>query len=771
MRDYRDRSGGIPLRRSIGIAGLLTATALGTALLPVRAAAQAGINPVPNLIPKSKPSRAAEPVQTEARHGSSQSATAVPSGGSTPDSTSTGVTLPEIEVAVGDGAGPSTFAGGQVGSGTEVGILGKRTLFNTPFSTIGYTEKLVRDQQARTVSDVTDNNPSIRTNSPRYSGIDGFLIRGFPVFSSEIALDGLYGILDQRRPALEPIERVEILEGPSTPLTGVPPFGNVGGTINFIPKRATDVPVTRLTAGFASSGQPGAHVDVGRRFGPNSEWGMRFNGAYRDGLTPINFQRERFGVAALALDYRGERLRLTADLEYQEQDLDAPTRVRTVLPGFAIPASPSLRINPQQPWEYYNSNHWHSAFRGEYDLSENVTAYAAYGHGHFEELFFGGTLQINTARGDFQSTPNLTPAQTESNTAEVGLRGRFDTGPIHHQVAVSAVGLWQDSGIINRPVGPAIRSNIFNPIYVLPRTPSGLSQSAPRTSLRANRGAAIADTLSAFDDRVILTLVGRWQDVDVRNFSTSTGLPTSSSRNAAFTPAVGLVLKPLQNLSIYGNYIEGLTSGGVAPANAINAGQAFPAIVTRQMEVGAKCDFGTFGVSAAAFQITQPSGFTDPTTRIFSVNGQQRNRGLEFNVFGEPAIGLRLLGGVALLDGVLTRAGGINDGKAAVGVPNVQFNLYGEYDLPLWLAQGMTLTGRVIFTSSQFYDQGNTQKISDWTRVDLGARYSLNVQGLPITVRASVENVLDYNYWATTGRGLLTPGTPRTYLVSASFDF
>ena len=53
------------------------------------------------------------------------------------------------------------------------------------------------------------------TNSPRYSGIDGFLIRGFPVFASDFAFDGLFGITDTRRPALEPIERVEILKGAS----------------------------------------------------------------------------------------------------------------------------------------------------------------------------------------------------------------------------------------------------------------------------------------------------------------------------------------------------------------------------------------------------------------------------------------------------------------------------------------------------------------------------------------------------------------------------
>ncbi|BDV36385.1 TonB dependent/Ligand-Gated channel TonB (plasmid) [Methylocystis iwaonis] len=671
------------------------------------------------------------------------------------------------------GQPPAPYAGGLVGSGARVGLLGNRNIFNTPLSLTSYTEKLVRDQQARSMTDVADNDSSIRTNAPRYGGIDGFLVRGLPVFAGDFAIDGLYGVADWRSQAIEPMERIEVLKGPNALLNGVPPLGTIGGAINLIPKRATDAPITRVTTSFASRGQLGTHVDVGRRFGPNNEWGIRFNGAYRKGSAPIDFQGEEFGVAALALDYRGERLRVTTDLELQRRDLDAPTRQKTVSTGFPIPSSPSLVINPQQPWEYYNARHWHGALRAEYDVSENATVYAAFGHSRFDELFFGGVLQIFNARGDFRMTPTLTPQDVQSNTTDIGLRTRFETGPIKHQLAASAVGMWQDTGIINSTVGRVITSNVFVPLYVPARSDFGLPRDAPRTAARMNRGVAFADTLSAFDDRVLLTLGGRWQQIDVKNYNANTGLIASSTTNQAFSPAAGLVVKPLEKLSLYANYMQGLTSGGIAPVNAINAGEAFPAFIARQIEVGAKYDFGVLGLTFAAFDITQPSSFTDPTTRRFSVDGEQRNRGLEFNVFGEPLPGVRLLGGVTLLDGVLTKtASGTNNGKTAAGVPDVQLNLYGEYDLPFWSAPGTaTLTGRVIYTSSQFYDQANTQSIPEWTRLDLGGRYTIDIEGRPVTLRLGVENVLDTNYWATTGRGLLTAGAPRTFLVSTTVDF
>lgn len=83
----------------------------------------------------------------------------------------------------------------------------------------------------------------------------------------------------------------------------------------------------------------------------------------------------------------------------------------------------------------------------------------------------------------------------------------------------------------------------------------------------------------------------------------------------------------------------------------------------------------------------------------------------------------------------------------------------------------MSLTGRVVYTSAQYYDQANSQKIPDWATLDLGLRYSTLLQDRPVTFRANVVNVTGNNYWATTGRGILSQGAPRTYLVSASVDF
>ncbi|TXN19184.1 TonB-dependent siderophore receptor [Methylobacterium sp. WL9] len=669
------------------------------------------------------------------------------------------------------GPPPPPYAGGQVGSGSRLGLLGNRNTFDQPFSATSFTEKVIRDQQARTVQDVVDNDPSIRTNVPAFSGILGFFIRGFPYFAQDIAFNGLYGVADSFNPAIEPIERIEVLHGPSTLLSGVPPFGNIGGTINLIPKRALDEPLNRVTVGYASNATVYSAVDVGRRFGEGKEWGIRFNGAINKGRTPIDNQSVDFGVAALALDYRGERFRASLDLGYQQLDFDAPLRNRSVAAGVRIPRAPDLTLNQHQPWEYRTSDNRQIATRVEYDLTPDLTVYGAYGRSSFRQQYFGGVLQIFNARGDYRDPIQFIPFEIDNETAEAGLRGSLDTGFVKHSFGLAAVGFWQANG--QQPgvaVGPTIVSNLYAPTVLPERSPIGVSRLTPTTSTRINRSIAIADTLSFLDDHVLLTLGGRWQSLDVRSFSPVTGLKTGGSDAGAFSPGIGLVVKPFERLSLYANYIEGLTAP-VAPVTAINATAAFPAFVSRQTEVGAKYDFGTVGVGFAAFTIAQPFGFLG-ADNVFFAGGRQRNDGVEVTVFGEPVPGIRLVGGFSLLDGVQVRSQtAATAGKTAVGVPDAQINLYAEYDLPPWLAPGLSLTGRVIYTAAQYYDLANSQKIPDWATFDLGLRYTTLYDARPVTLRANVVNLTGNNYWASTGRGVLSQGAPRTVLISASVDF
>ena len=221
-------------------------------------------------------------------------------------------------------------------------------------------------------------------------------------------------------------------------------------------------------------------------------------------------------------------------------------------------------------------------------------------------------------------------------------------------------------------------------------------------------------------------------------------------------------------MSLYANYIEGLSKGDVAPATASNAGQVFKPYKARQKEVGVKVELDNALLTLAAFEITKPSG--QLTNGVYGADSEQRNRGVELSLSGEPLRGVRLLGGVTVLNAELTRTNNAATlGNRPVGVPKFSANLGAEWDLP-WVA-GLTLTGGMVHTGREYVNQANTQSVPSWTTFDLGARYAMRVQGKDVTLRANVVNLTNRAYWSgVASYGTISQGVPRTLMLSASMD-
>lgn len=127
------------------------------------------------------------------------------------------------------------------------------------------------------------------------------------------------------------------------------------------------------------------------------------------------------------------------------------------------------------------------------------------------------------------------------------------------------------------------------------------------------------------------------------------------------------------------------------------------------------------------------------------------------------------------IDSELTNTvNGTFDGNRAPATPEYNVNLGAEWDVPG--VNGLTLTGRGIYTSSQYLDQANSKSIDSSERFDVGARYAFKVDQKDITLRANVENVMNKYYWSSAGASDdsepgLTLSTPRTYLLSATIGF
>ena len=281
----------------------------------------------------------------------------------------------------------------------------------------------------------------------------------------------------------------------------------------------------------------------------------------------------------------------------------------------------------------------------------------------------------------------------------------------------------------------------------------------------------MADMLSFMEDKLQLTLGLRYQEVKSDNTSLMGSPVTTSYNKHALTPGAAILFKATEHVSLYGNYIEGLTKGDSAPIYAENYPEVFAPYKTKQTELGIKLDYGNIVNSISIFNIKKPSSYTDVNTNIFTSGGEQRNRGIEWNFIFSPIDTVRLMGGASYIKPELTKlANHANEGNIATGVAKMQGKLGAEWDIHAGAGM-VTLSANATAVSKQYLNQENNLSVPGHTIFDVGARYNAKVSGHPFTLRAEVKNLTNKAYWGMPRLSNLSLGAPRTFLFSGSYDF
>lgn len=675
------------------------------------------------------------------------------------------------------------FAGGQVARGARAGLLGNLDTLFSPFSAQAYTAELIHQQQADSIGDVLQNDPTVRLAKGFGNFQEVYKIRGFPVFSDDLTLNGVYGILPRQFVAAELMDRVEVFRGANSFINGAAPGGSaVGGTLNLVPKRAPADGIRRFTAGFEPSGLGYGQLDVGQRYGADDQWGLRLNSVVRQGEGAVEDEDRDLSVLAVGTDYAGTRLRVSFDLGYQDNHLDQP-RPQVGLNATAMPPPPpDADKNFAQPWTYSDDRQLFGVMRGEYDLSPTATAWLGVGGRNGEEA---NVLANPSSDGAGDTTNNRFDNAREDNilSLDTGVRFSFSTGAVRHLAAVSYSQVRQRSrNAFAFSAFGGIPGNLYMPTDVAPPTPDAFIGGDLDDPLKTEdvdfSGVAVADTLVMFDQRLRATVGVRFQDIDTQSFDASSGAPTAGYQDDAASPLAGLVWRWSPTLSLFANYAESLQPGESAASIGggqplVNQGDVLPPYVSRQIEAGVKMETERLGYTASIFRISRPFGIVNDEPRAIE-GGDQQHVGLELGVYGEPLSGVRVLGGLTWLDAEIKRAEvPADNGNTPIGVPELQLNANVEWDLPA--LPGLTVEGRVIYTDEQFTNTANTQAIDAWTRLDAGVRYRLGAGDRPITLRARVENLAGEDYWASTGgfpgANYLVLGAPRTLILSSTFHF
>ena len=665
-----------------------------------------------------------------------------------------------------------TLSAGQISKTSQVGMLGDKDDMDIPFSITSYTSKYIEDQQATSVADALRSEPSVRSVFSRGGIGEYFNIRGLYTQSHELAWNGLFGLLPHNRVPTEFLERVDVFKGTSALLNGMSIGGAVGGVINVVPKRATSEDITRLTTSYKSDSTFGAHIDVGRRFGQHDQFGVRVNALKSLGDTALDGQEENRYLGSAAFDYKGEKFRASLDLYDINEKLDGGQPLMVSFATSVVPKAPDSKLN-HQPGSYSHTKTRGAIAHVEYDFAPEWTAFASAGTkrqngvGVIANNALGNAAQPN---GDYMAVSRMNANNTNVDAGELGVRGKFNTGAIKHNVVISANSLDQDThmGLV---MGAPWASNIYQPTR--PALIASPPTYTPKTLDTTLTSFAFADTLSTLDDKYQLTLGVRHQNVKSQSYSIFTGLPSSPYYDeSAITPMVGFVVKPWDNtLSLYANYIEGLSQGGTItdPSNPLVAEKTFKPYKSKQYEVGTKWDMGKFKNTLSIYQITK-NDLAQDANRNYS-ESEQRNRGIEWTTAGEIVKDIRLLGGVSYLEAEWKKtAGGLMDGNDVKGIPHWQSNLGLEWDVQP--VEGLTLTANTIYTGSLYANDTNTQKIPDWFVLDLGGRYATNIAKHNVVFRGGVDNVFDKKHWAGVWNGYVgVGGDPRSYKLSMQIDF
>lgn len=662
---------------------------------------------------------------------------------------------------------------GKLKKKATLNILGEKDVLDTPFTIRNYSDQAIQDAHAHTIMDVLKIDPSIRTTTNSGHLNENFNIRGFNVNWDDLNLNGAYGMAPSGRVSTDILSSVTVLKGPNALVAGMAPGGSVGGVIVANTKRA-DKELTRVTANFEEEGFYKSGFDVARRFGQDQEFGARLSANYGQGEHVVDGLEDETVSAVLGLDWTTDKAKINFDAYTTKDDRNGGS------PAMVSFATLGKVLDAPDGWSNYLPNLWgkqsanYIGLSGEYKLLDNLKVIAGVGTAEqkYQGHLFGTRLVVTDEAGNANSQYYHVKMNQRNTAANLGLEGAFNTGSIKHVVGLRADYLHRDTDMHSKAGETKFLTNLYNPSNLgsMPAVPA-ISQTADNDYI----SYSITDQISILDEKLQFILGARYQDIDVKN---PTNLKNNYSEDKV-SPSIGVVVKPWgENVSLYASYVEGLSQGStVNEPKDVNNGTTFAPFQTKQYELGAKYQHGSWLHTIAAYQIEKPSTivetFAAPLngyTQITTDGGETKSKGIEYGFSGNVTDDVIVWGNLAYIDVEYTKNTNAQIiGNTVEGQPEFTAGLGIEYKLPV---EGLSVNARGNYVDSQYLNNTNSLELPDYTLLDIGTKYTTNLGGVDTTFRANVDNVTDEKYWAGVfNSGFATLGTGRTYKLGVTFDF
>jgi len=611
------------------------------------------------------------------------------------------------------------------------------------------------------------NVAGIAPANSKGSANDSVYIRGIKVnLFSNYRLNGGLPIAGVITTPNEDKERIETLKGANALMFGI---ASPAGIINEVTKRAGDEDVTSVGAAANAFGQYGATVDVGRRFLPEKQLGVRVNLSnthLENGVHDLGGSGDFESVGA---DFRAtDRLSFQGDFEHYTKSVPEQAGI-SLLPavkGFVpITPVPEPRNLLSGTWALYTPSTTNYQGRADYIISDDWKVFAEAGRSDSSRSRFTvriGKYKLQTGAGGVVTVQPVSNAY--ANTLErVEFLGKLRTWMFTHDLTFGPSKSERDANTFgqNNQNLPQLQ-NIYDPIVLNPPV-----FKKPFTSLptQSSKDTAVYgyDTIGVTSKMKFLVGIRRTWDDENNGFK--------SSSTAVNTPAYGLLYDILPTTTLFASYMQGLEAGATSPATANNPDVILPSAISRQREIGIRDSyFKGLSVSASFFKISRANAVTDPVTNIFENNGDLEYKGVESTVAYEINRQWTVNGAAQWLTAIQNSPlQPLINGLVPENTPKWLGNLSVTYHLPL--IQGLTLTAGSSAVTKRPVNPQDQGYIPGYFLYTCGAGYVTRIAGYRASFQFNVDNIGNLKYWNSVQTGTYGIGMDRTFKFNTKWDF
>lgn len=646
-------------------------------------------------------------------------------------------------------------------------------LIDTPQSISVVTKEQIRDQASQGLAEALRYVPGVgfaqgegNRETPIFRGI---------ATTADFYIDGVRDDVQYYRD-LYNIERVEVFRGPNAMIFG---RGATGGLINRVSKQANWTPLMAGSVSLGSNSNKRVAVDINQAI--NDDFAFRLNAmhedsdSYRDGV----FVR-RTGINPTLSWKATNRTLISVGYEHFRDDRVADRGIPSYQ-GRPVATDPSTffgNASNSPTWsrlDAFNLSLEHEFGNG---LMLRNRLRVADQDKFYQNVFPGAVTDAGT-RVTISAYNNATTRKSVFNQTD--LTYNLTTGAIKHKLLAGVelgrqeTSNFRETGYFNG-TDTSVSVPLSNPFASAPVT---FRQSATDAN---NEGTA---KVAAFYLQDQIELSPQWQIVGglrVDRFKADltnnrNGQRFDSSDNLV-SPRLGVIYKPMQNLSLYANYsIAYQPRAGEQLASLSVTNAALKPEKFKNYELGAKWDVQpNLAVTAAIFRLERSNVLvldpTDPTNARTMLSDGQRTEGFELGVSGNVTAAWSMAGGYTYSDAVFVGRTGtaLQPGGAVALVPKHTFALWNRYDFTSAWGAGLGVIHRTkSFAANELAASASNVVLPGYTRFDAAVFYKLSKN---LNLQLNVENLFDKQYFVNAhSNSNITPGSPRAYRVALNAAF